>query len=173
MVCIAAAVEVLVAKRPTISMKFSVQPLLGMLACAVVARAQIVAKPMQVLDESVGILSAELAVVALNLTAPFCTGVVDLLPVTFTFPVVGAPMPQDFDVTVGTLAGEVRDVVSPFCATLMPAGEDNERRTVLLAGEFTPADDVGPIAIAVVGNLSLDVNGAEASAAGRYARPAA
>lgn len=156
-------------------MKFFFQPLLSLLAGAAVARAQIVAKPEPVLEQTVGILTAELAVIGANLSTPFCTGVVDLLPVTFTFPVVEMPMPADFAVTVGQVDAALDDgtVVTPDCASLMPAGEDNERRTVLLGGDFTPAEDVGPIAIVVVGNLSLEVNGTAENATGRYGRPAA
>lgn len=48
--------------------------------------------------------------------------------------------------------------VTPVCATLNPANEENERRTVLLAGPFGTATDA-PRAVAVVGDLR-DVEGA-------------
>jgi hypothetical protein len=91
------------------------------------------------------ILSAEFAVNGAAL--PLCAGTNDLLPVTFTFPVSGEPQPEDFAVIVGTKTGAETERVTPTCATLAPAAEPNERRTVLLLGSFKPSDSLGPIGV--------------------------
>lgn len=134
-------------------------------ACVVGVRAQVVVKPASVLEGTAAILSAELA--ALGAELPLCNGTNDLLPVTFTFPVAGMPMPEDFEVTIGTLDGTASSVVQPACATLAPAAEPNERRTVLLLGSFMPSADLGPITVTVVGSLSLLINGTEESVTDR------
>eukprot|EP00892_Ulva_mutabilis_P005741 jgi/Ulvmu1/3539/UM164_0005.1 len=132
--------------------------------CAAGASARIVVKPQSVLDGVADILTVELGVI--NGPSPLCTGMNDLLPVTFTFPVARMPMPEDFEVTVGTLGRNVSSVVQPKCARPL-APEPNELRTVLLLGEYTPAEGLGPITVTVVGNLSLLVNGSEVSVMGR------
>lgn len=113
-----------------------------------------------------GILSAEFAVN--GAMVPLCEGKNDLLPVTFTFPVVGEPTPQDFEVIVGDKNGKATgERITPKCATLKPAAEPNERRTVLLLGAFKPTDTTGPIGVEVVGDLALTANGKEVSVKGR------
>eukprot|EP00892_Ulva_mutabilis_P003075 jgi/Ulvmu1/12769/UM096_0011.1 len=133
-------------------------------ACAAGVSAQIVVKPQSVLDGVADILTAEVGIVGAQV--PLCNGTNDLLPVTFTFPLAGMPTPEDFEITIGTLGRNVSSVVQPTCATLAPAAEPNERRTVLLLGEFTPGEGLGPITVTVVGNLSLLVNGTEESVMG-------
>lgn len=123
-------------------------------------------RPLPIIRSVADILTADLGAVGAQLPPPVCNGTVDLLPVTFTFPVASMPVPEDFEVTIGTVAGEVNSTVTPACATLFPANEANELRTVLLVGNFTPGE-LGPIRITVVGNVSLDVDGQEVSVMGR------
>jgi hypothetical protein len=76
------------------------------------------------------------------------------MPVTFSVRLDDATLdPEDF--AVETASGEV---VAPRCATLRPADESLENRTVLLAGAFGTAEAT-PAAVTVVGDLR-DVNGA-------------
>jgi hypothetical protein len=84
----------------------------------------------------------------------FCGEIVlgqDAVPVTFSVQIDSTTLaPEDF--RVETDAG---DLVIPECATLEPAAEPLERRTVLLVGDFgTPQFD----AVEVVGDLR-DVDG--------------
>jgi hypothetical protein len=78
----------------------------------------------------------------------------DGMPVTFSVRLRADGLePADFAVTTATGA-----VVAPVCATLAPADEALENRTVLLAGPFgTP--DAAPTAVEVVGEVE-DVTGA-------------
>ena len=79
----------------------------------------------------------------------------DGAPVTFSVQLDGASVaPSDF--IVETATGER---VTPDCATLRPAFEELELRTVLLAGTFGTADSQ-PRAVEVVGVLQ-ELNGAE------------
>lgn len=77
----------------------------------------------------------------------------DGMPVTFSVRLSDSTVsPEAF--AVETATGEV---VTPVCATLQPANEPLEQRTVLLAGPFgTP--DAQPRAVEVVGQLE-DVSG--------------
>jgi hypothetical protein len=86
----------------------------------------------------------------------FCGEIVvgqDAVPVTFSVQIDSTSLaPEDFAVEIST--GEM---VTPECATLEPAAEPLERRTVLLTGNFGAADD--PFrAVEVVGDLR-DVDG--------------
>jgi hypothetical protein len=73
----------------------------------------------------------------------------DGMPVTFSVQLDAATMIADA-FAVETATGEL---VTPLCATLRPATEPLERRTVLLAGPFgTP--DAPPRAVVVVGGLA-------------------
>ena len=45
---------------------------------------------------------------------------------------------------------------TPVCATLRPAGDVDENRTVLLIGEFGNADDDPPVKVLIVDDLSSD-----------------
>ncbi|MEO0574340.1 MAG: hypothetical protein AAF004_02670 [Pseudomonadota bacterium] len=58
--------------------------------------------------------------------------------------------PSLFQVKVGKRSG----LVQPICATLAPAVDPAERRTVLLIGEFGLGGDNGPIALRVKGDLT-------------------
>ena len=100
------------------------------------------------------ILTAELGDTGLEV--PLCPGVNDLLPVTFNFPVVGEPSPDQFEVTVARMDGSGATTVEPACATLLPANEADELQTVLLFGQFRPSEDMGPVKVDVVGDLMLD-----------------
>ncbi|MEN0063398.1 MAG: hypothetical protein AAGA48_14700 [Myxococcota bacterium] len=78
----------------------------------------------------------------------------DGMPVTFSVRLDGDTLsPEDF--SVETAAGET---VTPTCATLLPADEPLERRTVLLAGTFGTAE-APPRSVKVVGDLKA-TNGA-------------
>ncbi len=75
------------------------------------------------------------------------------MPVTFSVRLDGDTIALE-DFAVETASGES---VTPRCATLLPADEPLERRTVLLAGPFgTPENP--PRAVEVVGEVA-DVNG--------------
>ncbi len=77
------------------------------------------------------------------------------LPVTFSVRLRGDTLePADFRVETAT--GEA---VTPVCATLLPADEALERRTVLLAGAFG-SPEAPPRAVEVVGSLQ-DTQGKE------------
>ena len=79
----------------------------------------------------------------------------DGAPVTFSVQLDGASVaPSDFIVETAT-----GDRVTPDCATLRPAVEPLELRTVLLTGTFGTADSQ-PRAVEVVGVLQ-ELNGAE------------
>ncbi|MEM7762518.1 MAG: hypothetical protein AAF290_00435 [Pseudomonadota bacterium] len=57
--------------------------------------------------------------------------------------------PNAFQVTVGAEGRQVR----PVCATLAPAVDSNERRTILLIGDFGIGGNNGPTAVNIVGNV--------------------
>jgi len=59
--------------------------------------------------------------------------------------------PEDFEVT--SKSGAVH---TPNCATLRPAQDEGELRTVLLIGEFGDAPDNPPVSVKVVGDLLSD-----------------
>jgi hypothetical protein len=73
----------------------------------------------------------------------------DGMPVVFAAEVDAASVqPEDF--AVATASGAVR---APICATLQPAVDPGERRTVLLIGEFGDAADDPPARVEVVGDI--------------------
>lgn len=83
-----------------------------------------------------------------NATLSFCNGTNDLIAVTFIAPIVDEVSPDMFSVHLCRLPpddnwdvfperGTCVHNVNVKCATLSPADEANERRTVLLAGQFT------------------------------------
>ena len=77
----------------------------------------------------------------------------DGMPVVFSVQVDGETItPHAF--AVGLSSGET---VTPLCATLRPAVESLEQRTVLLIGAFSPDDSV-PVSVEIVEQLE-DVNG--------------
>ena len=59
--------------------------------------------------------------------------------------------PEQFQIT--TRSGQLK---TPECATLRPAGDPGERRTVLLIGEFGNADTDPPEAVTIVEDLLSD-----------------
>jgi hypothetical protein len=72
----------------------------------------------------------------------------------------GMPLVFSVEIDQSTLApGDVRVVLSdgrevtPICAMTGPADEENEDRTVLLAGDFGSASGVVPVSVAIVGDL--------------------
>ena len=77
----------------------------------------------------------------------------DGMPVVFSVQVDGDTISASA-FAVETSSGEI---VTPLCATLRPALEPLEQRTVLLIGEFSPADAL-PVSVEIVGQLQ-DVNG--------------
>jgi hypothetical protein len=103
------------------------------------------------------ILSAYHGLEALPATATIACGTrvtgMDGMPVTFSVQLDADSVTADA-FAVETASGTV---VTPRCATLRPATEPLERRTVLLAGNFSTADGP-PRAVAVVGALE-DVHG--------------
>jgi hypothetical protein len=79
------------------------------------------------------------------------------MPVVFSVQIDAATLdPEDFAVTTASGA-----VMTPSAATLSPADEGDERRTVLLTGQLGSADDL-PVGVEVVGSL-LSVDGEELS----------
>lgn len=77
----------------------------------------------------------------------------DGMPVVFSVQINGNTIsPTAFAVETST--GEI---VTPLCATLRPAVEPLEQRTVLLIGAFSPGDSV-PAGVEIVGELE-DVDG--------------
>ena len=60
--------------------------------------------------------------------------------------------PEQFQIT--TRSGQLR---TPECATLRPAGDPGERRTVLLIGEFGNADTDPPEVVTIVDDLLSDM----------------
>jgi len=77
----------------------------------------------------------------------------DGMPVTFSVQINNeSVLPTAFAVETST-----GDVVTPLCATLRPAIEPLEQRTVLLIGAFSPEDSI-PVAVEVVQQLE-DVDG--------------
>ena len=77
----------------------------------------------------------------------------DGMPVVFSVRVDGDTISASA-FAVETSSGEI---VTPLCATLRPALEPLEQRTVLLIGEFSPADAL-PVSVEIVGQLR-DVDG--------------
>ena len=77
----------------------------------------------------------------------------DGMPVTFSVQINSETVsPTAF--AVETSSG---DIVTPLCATLRPANEPLEKRTILLIGSFSPEDSL-PLSIEIVGQLE-DVDG--------------
>lgn len=77
----------------------------------------------------------------------------DGMPVTFSVQINGETVsPTAF--AVETSSGEI---VTPLCATLRPAMESLEQRTVLLIGPFSTGDSL-PLSVEVVGHLE-DIEG--------------
>ena len=72
----------------------------------------------------------------------------DGMPVTFSVQINSASV-SAAAFAVGTSSGEI---VTPVCATLRPALEPLERRTVLLIGPFSPGDSQ-PISVEIVEQL--------------------
>ena len=72
----------------------------------------------------------------------------DGMPVVFSVQVDGDTISASA-FAVETSSGEI---VTPLCATLRPALEPLEQRTVLLIGEFSPADAL-PVSVEIVGQL--------------------
>ena len=60
--------------------------------------------------------------------------------------------PEQFQIT--TRSGQLK---TPECATLRPAGDPGERRTVLLIGEFGNADTDPPEVVTIVEDLLSDM----------------
>lgn len=82
-----------------------------------------------------------------------CEGSNDLLPVTFSAPVLSDSPDLDPDLFRVEVAGME---VAPSCATLKPAAEAGERQTVLLLGQFSgEAGDSLPDAVKIVGDLKF------------------
>ena len=77
----------------------------------------------------------------------------DGMPVVFSVQVDGDTISASA-FAVETSSGKI---VTPLCATLRPALEPLEQRTVLLIGEFSPANAL-PVSVEIVGQLQ-DVNG--------------
>lgn len=77
----------------------------------------------------------------------------DGMPVTFSVQINDASVSATA-FAVGTSSGEI---VTPLCATLRPAIEPLEQRTVLLIGVFSP-DDSLPISVEIVDQLE-DIEG--------------
>ena len=76
----------------------------------------------------------------------------DGMPVVFSQTLdVDTLQPEDFEVT--SKSGEVH---TPKCATLRPAQDEGELRTVLLIGEFGDEPDNPPVSVKVVGDLLSD-----------------
>ncbi len=80
------------------------------------------------------------------------------LPATQT--VDGIPLVFSVEIEQSTLEpGDVRVVLSdgrkvtPICATTGPADEENEDRTILLAGDFGSPTGVVPVSVEIVGDL--------------------
>ena len=99
----------------------------------------------------------------------------DFLPVTFSHPVDAESLTvDDFEVVLGTIDGAEQQAVTPACATLAPAVEPDELQTVLLVGDFTPAGSpaLGPVAVNVVGDLVVSVDGMTENVNGLCAHPA-
>ena len=77
----------------------------------------------------------------------------DGMPVVFSVQIDGDTISASaFAVAISSGA-----IVTPLCATLRPAQEPLEQRTVLLIGEFSPADSL-PVSVEIVGLLE-DVDG--------------
>ena len=76
----------------------------------------------------------------------------DGMPVVFSHRISSDSVrPEQFQIT--TRSGELK---TPECATLRPAGDPGERRTVLLMGEFGNADNDPPEVVTIVEDLLSD-----------------
>ena len=108
------------------------------------------------------ILSANLGVVDIPFPGPLenITGAEQQpgdegMPLVFSVPIDAATLsPEDFVITTASGA-----TTAPTVATLEPAAESDELRTVLLAGPLGAADDM-PVSVEIVGSL-LSVGGEE------------
>ena len=76
----------------------------------------------------------------------------DGMPVVFSHRISSDSVrPEQFQIT--TRSGQLK---TPKCATLRPAGDPGERRTVLLIGEFGSADTDPPEVVTIVEDLLSD-----------------
>ena len=76
----------------------------------------------------------------------------DGMPVVFSHRISSDSVrPEQFQIT--TRSGQLK---TPECATLRPAGDPGERRTVLLIGEFGSADTDPPEVVTIVEDLLSD-----------------
>ena len=76
----------------------------------------------------------------------------DGMPVVFSHRISSDSVrPEQFQIT--TRSGQL---TTPECATLRPAGDPGERRTVLLIGEFGNADTDPPEVVTIVEDLLSD-----------------
>ncbi|MBC8051397.1 MAG: hypothetical protein H7X92_14805 [Chitinophagales bacterium] len=87
------------------------------------------------------------------------------LPMNETFdgiPVVFSSEIDQTTLSASDFSIELKDgtIVTPVCATLGPSDEENEDRTVLLAGQFGDTRGVRPVRVTIVGSL-LDESGRE------------
>jgi hypothetical protein len=78
----------------------------------------------------------------------------DGMPVIFS-EVIDPTTLQAADFAVSTESGVVS---TPLCATLSPAVDEGELRTVLLVGEFGSAEDNPPVRVEVVGDIFTSGN---------------
>jgi hypothetical protein len=76
----------------------------------------------------------------------------DGMPVIFSHTLDPETLDED-DFSIETRSGKI---YNPMCATLRPADDEGENRTVLLIGEFGTAVTDPPISVSVVGNLQSD-----------------
>ena len=77
----------------------------------------------------------------------------DGMPVVFSHRISSDSVrPEQFQIT--TRSGQLK---TPECATLRPAGDPGERRTVLLIGEFGNADTDPPEVVTIVEDLLSDM----------------
>lgn len=106
-------------------------------------------RPPQILSAFFGLDDALPA--AVEALCPGGTGL-DGLPVVFSEEIDPATLdPFDFRVYVGSGQGR-----RPRCATLRPASEEDENRTVLLIGDLADAVDDPPVGVEVSGELRTE-----------------
>ena len=83
----------------------------------------------------------------------FCAAGDDGMPVVLSHRISSDSLrPEQFQIT--TRSGQLK---TPECATLRPAGDPGERRTVLLIGEFGNADTDPPEVVTIVEDLLSDM----------------
>lgn len=141
---------------------YSLLALMAIAACS--ADLVVVTKPLSAADGAPAVLSAQLAMI--GATLPLCQGTNDALPIVFSHPLAEEPMTESFTVRVGD------ETITPNCATLAPADEENERQTVLLLGQFQLADTFQPMEVSIR-DITLQVNGSTVPLVSedRYATP--